>query len=76
MLNGDVTCTAKIKTTFHVQHTIFVHFFNIVLHDLNVKFPSYTVRLVKEIYLLTKNVVSCVAVRFFSLPLIFHLANC
>ena len=42
MLNGDATCTAKIKTTFHVQHTFFVHFFNIVLHDLNVKFPSYT----------------------------------
>ena len=25
------------KATLHVQHTIFVHFFAVVLHDYNVK---------------------------------------
>ena len=32
----------KNKTTLHVQHTFFVHFFAVVLHDYNVKLPSYT----------------------------------
>ena len=30
------------KTTLHVQHTFFVHFFPVVLHDYNVKLPNYT----------------------------------
>ena len=28
------------KTTLHVQHTFFVHFFAVVLHDCNVKLPE------------------------------------
>ena len=28
------------KTTLHVQHTFFVHFFAVVLHDHNVKLPE------------------------------------
>ena len=28
------------KTTFHVQHTFFVHFFAVVLHDYKVKLPE------------------------------------
>ena len=31
---------AKKKTTLHVQHTFFVHFFAVVLHDYNVKLPE------------------------------------
>ena len=30
------------KATLHVQHTFFVHFFGVVLHDYNVKLPVYT----------------------------------
>ena len=30
----------KKKTTLHVQHTFFVHFFAVVLHDYNVKLPE------------------------------------
>ena len=52
------------KTTLHVQHTFFVHFFAIVLHDYKVKLPSYT--------FCGGNVV-CVPVQFFSLPLNFTL---
>ena len=28
------------KVTLHVQHTFFVHFFAVVLHDYNVKLPE------------------------------------
>ena len=28
------------KATLHVQHTFFVHFFAVVLHDYNVKLPE------------------------------------
>ena len=28
------------KTTLHVQHTFFVHFFAVALHDYNVKLPE------------------------------------
>ena len=40
--NGEKTTIGLIsnKTTLHVQHTFFVHFFAIVLHDLNVKLPE------------------------------------
>ena len=30
----------KKKATLHVQHTFFVHFFAVVLHDYNVKLPE------------------------------------
>ena len=53
------------KTTLHAQHTFFVHFLAVVLHDCNVKLPNYT--------FYGRNVV-CVPVRlFFLLPLIFSL---
>ena len=37
--NGEKTSTGLIckKTTLHVQHTFFVHFFAVVLHDHNEK---------------------------------------
>ena len=28
------------KTTLNVQHTFYVHFFTVVLHDYNVKLPE------------------------------------
>ena len=42
--NGEKTTIGLIskKETLHVQHTSFVHFFAVVLHDYNVKLPSYT----------------------------------
>ena len=52
------------KTTLHVQHTFFVHFFAVVLHDHNVKLP--------ETFLWQK-CRSCSRSLFFSLPLIFSL---
>ena len=30
----------SIKATMHVQHTFFVHFFAVVLHDCYVKLPE------------------------------------
>ena len=40
--NGEKTTTGLIstKTTLHVQHTVFVHFITVVLHDHNVKLPE------------------------------------
>ena len=54
----------------HVQHTFFVNFFAVVLHDYNVKLPSYT--------FCGGNVV-CVPVRsllFFLTAANFHLGGC
>ena len=51
MLSGEGNAGERWKTTIgliskketlHVQHTSFVHFFAVVLHDYNVKLPSYT----------------------------------
>ena len=28
------------KTTLHEQHTFYIHFFAVVLHDYNVKLPE------------------------------------
>ena len=39
MLSGEGNENGE-KTTLHVQHTFFVHFFAVVLHDYNVKFPE------------------------------------
>ena len=33
-------CLISKKATLHVQHTFFVHFFAVVLHDYNVKLPE------------------------------------
>ena len=40
--NGEKTTIGLIskKTTLHVQHTFFVHFFAVVLHYYNVKLPE------------------------------------
>ena len=41
--NGENTTIGLIyskKATLHVQHTFFVHFFAVVLHDCNVKSPD------------------------------------
>ena len=40
--NDEKTTTGLIskKTTLHVQHTFFVHFSAVVLHDHNVKLPE------------------------------------
>ena len=37
--NKNIGVISK-DTTLHVQHTIFVHFFAVVLHDYNVKLPE------------------------------------
>ena len=40
--NGEKTTIGLIskKETLHVQHTFFVHFFAVVLHDFNVILPE------------------------------------
>ena len=40
--NGEKTTIGLIskKATLHVQHTFFVHFFAVVLHDHNSKLPE------------------------------------
>ena len=39
--NGEKTIgLISKKATLHVQHTFFVHFFPVVLHDYNVKLPE------------------------------------
>ena len=52
------------KATLHVQHTFFVHFFAVVLHDYNVKLPKT---------FLWRKCRTCSRSHFFSLPLIFFL---
>ena len=67
MLSGEVNENVE-KATLLVQHTFFVHFFAVVLHDYNVKlkkFLSYT--------FFGRNVVHVLVHLFFSLPLIFTL---
>ena len=65
--NGEKTTIGLIskKETLYVQHTSFVHFFAVVLHDYNVKLPSYT--------FYGGNVVRLSLLTFFLLPLIFTL---
>ena len=47
--NGEKTTIGLIskKATLHVQHTFFVHFFAVVLHDHNVK-RKYPERLFQD----------------------------
>ena len=45
MLSGEGNAGEEIgpiskKATLHVQHTFFVHFFAVVLHDYNAKLPE------------------------------------
>ena len=64
--NGEKVAIGLIskKTTLHVQHTFFVHFFAVVLHDHNLKLPET---------FLWRKCRSCSRSLFFSLPLIFSL---
>ena len=64
------------KTTLHVQHSFFVNFFAVVLHDHNVKRSSYYTHLTKKkAYTLTDfgALLMCSCSLFFSLPLVFTL---
>ena len=36
----NITTGPISKSNLHVQHTFFVHFFAVVLHDYNVKLPE------------------------------------
>ena len=67
--NGEKTTIGLIskKTTLHVQHTFFVHFFAVVLHDYNVKLPETS-----QLHVLWRKCRTCSCLLFFSsLPLIF-----
>ena len=77
--NGEKTTIGLIskKATLHVQHTFFVHFFAVVLHDYNVKWkfqniPSYTFYGWNVVHVVVF-FVFCLFAFFFSLPLIFTL---
>ena len=68
--NGEKTTIGLIskKATLHVQHTFFVHFFAVVLHDYNVKLPETSLLLV-----FWRKGRTSVSFTFFSLLLIFTL---
>ena len=71
--NSDKTIIGLIikKVTLHVQHTFFVHFFAVVLHDYNVKLPETS-----SLHVLWRkcraSLYSC-SIFFFSLPFTFTL---
>ena len=67
--NGEKTTMGLIskKETLHVQHTSFVYFFAVVLHDYNVKLPSYT--------FYGGNVVRLSLLTFFFTAAHFHLSG-
>ena len=68
MLSGEGNGIDLIteKATLHVQHTFFVHFFAVVLHDYNVKLPETS-----QLHVLWRKL-SYVLLTFL-LPLIFTL---
>ena len=41
------------KAAMHVQHTFFVHFFAVVLHDYNVKLPETSLKEMSHAFLFT-----------------------
>ena len=61
-------CLISKKSTLHVQHTFFVHFFAVVLHDYNVKVPETSL-----LHVFWRKCRTCSRSLFFSLPLIFTL---
>ena len=69
--NGEKTTIGLIskKATLHVQHTFFVHFFAVVLHDYNVKLPE-----TDWLHVLCRKCRTC-SCSFFSLPLVFTLVG-
>ena len=68
--NGEKTTIGLIskKATLHVQHTFFVHFFAVVLHDYDVKLPETSQ--LHNFWRKTSYVFSFT----FSMPLILNLA--
>ena len=59
------------KATLHVQHTLFVHFFAVVLHHYNLKLPETS-----WLHVLWRKCRTCCFVHFlFSLPLFFTLPH-
>ena len=56
------------KATLHVQHTLFVHFFAVVLHHYNLKLPETS-----WLHVLWRKCRTCCCSLFFSLPLGFLL---
>ena len=67
--NGEKTIgLISKKATLHVQHTFFVHFFAVVLHDHNVKLPETS-----WLHVLWRKCRTCSCSLFFSLSLIFTL---
>ena len=56
------------KTTLHLQHTCFVHFFAVVLHEYNVKLPETS-----WLHVLWRKCRTCSCSFFFSLQHIFTL---
>ena len=70
MLSGNqlINWSNQQKTTLHVQHTFFVHFFAVVLHDYNVKLPE-----ISQLDVLGRKCRSCSRSLFFSLPSICAL---
>ena len=66
-------CLSSKKATLLVQHTFFVHFFVVVLHDYNVKLPE-TSKLHQEPAPAWRKYCTCSrSFFFFSLPFIFTL---
>ena len=68
--NGEKTIgLISKKATLHVQHTFFVHFFAVVLHEYNVKLSETSwLRFMEEMSYVFLFI-------FFSLPLIFTLVT-
>ena len=66
--NGEKTTIGLIskKTTLHLQHTFFVHFFAVVLHDYNIKCPETS-----WLQCFVEEMLYMFFFTFFSLPLIF-----
>ena len=64
MLSGEGNAGERSKTTLHVQHPFFVHFFTVVLHDYNAKLPETF--LMEEMSYASRS-------QIFSLRLIFSL---
>ena len=66
--NGEKTKIGLIskKATLHVQHTFFVHFFAVVLHDYNVKLPEAS-----WLHVLWRKCCTCSCSPFFPMSLIF-----
>ena len=66
--NGEKTKIGLIskKATLRVQHTFFVHFFAVVLHDYNVKLPEAS-----WLHVLWRKCRTCSCSLFFPLSLIF-----